>query len=469
MSTGSLLAQARPVRVRKSVGALNDQSPDIVSLKEAVKKMKALDPADQRHWRKQAEIHGAILGSFGSCRHGSWYFLPWHRAYLFAFEEIVRELSGNEDFALPYWDWSTQHTLPAPFWGDGNPLSNPARGAEPGSGRRPTLTPTTTFTQQELDRFVSQTVVSQILGLPDFVTFAGAAVDNLDDEGGADGRLEGAPHNFIHRWVGGDMGSGGSPYDAIFWLHHCNVDRLWSEWTRRHPNDTPSDAGWVDTVFSGKYRFYDRKGAPLETLTVRQTLDIAGLGYRYEQRPVPPAPRLRAARPQGFVGPKSTSSTLRGGASEFLLPSTAAQAERMQRIVEGVDDAAKQTIRMKVSGIKVPANQDVLLQLHVNCQKLAPDLPITDPSYVGSCTFFSHQHAGHGAEQTTSFYFSLNQAFGRLYADRPLSESEPLKVAVLVKPLFPAAGEVAEGLLQELTPKQISIEVVAPTEKVSIV
>ena len=54
--------------------------------------------------------------------------------------------------------------------------------------------------------------------------------------------LEGSPHNDGHVVVGagnGHMGNGMSPLDPIFWLHHCNIDRLWAQWqdagnTTRH-------------------------------------------------------------------------------------------------------------------------------------------------------------------------------------------------------------------------------------------
>src|SRR5256885_10879756 len=43
------------------------------------------------------------------CQHGTWYFLPWHRGYLAAFEAIVaktvKELGGPADWALPYWNY----------------------------------------------------------------------------------------------------------------------------------------------------------------------------------------------------------------------------------------------------------------------------------------------------------------------------------------------------------------------------
>ena len=52
------------------------------------------------------------------CPHGNWWFLPWHRAYLGWFERICRELSGNQDFVLPYWDWTATPRVPAVMFED---------------------------------------------------------------------------------------------------------------------------------------------------------------------------------------------------------------------------------------------------------------------------------------------------------------------------------------------------------------
>ncbi|MGH7194104.1 MAG: tyrosinase family protein, partial [Candidatus Saccharimonadales bacterium] len=216
------------LRTRKSVSSLTADSPDIVALKTAVAKMKDLPNTDGRNWLRQASIHGTFNGGFGRCQHGNWFFLPWHRAYLYFFEEIVRGLTGEEAFALPYWDWTKDHSLPALFWGQNNPLANPPRAQQPGSGRRPGLGPNTAFSADEIAQNIGQTVISQILAGPDFETFGGLAVDMPGQRAG-EGELESTPHNFIHNWVGGDMGTGGSPYDPIFWLHHSNVDRLWAE------------------------------------------------------------------------------------------------------------------------------------------------------------------------------------------------------------------------------------------------
>ena len=96
----------------------------------AVKNMKALDADDPRSWSYQANIHGTLLPQsqwldlFYTCEHHTDHFWPWHRMYLYWFEQIVRDQSGNPDFALPYWDYSdpTKQYLPEPFRAIDNPL-----------------------------------------------------------------------------------------------------------------------------------------------------------------------------------------------------------------------------------------------------------------------------------------------------------------------------------------------------------
>ena len=45
------------------------------------------------------------------------------------------------------------------------------------------------------------------------------------------GNVYGTPHGDVHVGVGGWMGSvPTAAQDPIFWLHHCNIDRLWNRW-----------------------------------------------------------------------------------------------------------------------------------------------------------------------------------------------------------------------------------------------
>ncbi len=79
-------------------------------------------------------------------------------------------------------------------------------------------------------------------------------------------------HNAVHIWVGGDrgdMGDATSPNDPVFFLHHCNVDRLWALWQLEHPGDNPRR----EHLGKGLNYFKD--------MTVADTLNVTDLGYDY--------------------------------------------------------------------------------------------------------------------------------------------------------------------------------------------
>jgi tyrosinase len=64
-------------------------------------------PADHpQNWFRNAFIH------LMDCPHGNWWFYVWHRGYLGFFERTIRALSGDETFALPYWDWTQLPRIP---------------------------------------------------------------------------------------------------------------------------------------------------------------------------------------------------------------------------------------------------------------------------------------------------------------------------------------------------------------------
>lgn len=466
-------ANQQAPRVRRDVATLNSSSPEIQSMKIAVEKMKTgtgLGNNDRRRWAAQARIHGSRQG-FLKCQHRNWYFLPWHRAYLFFFEEIVRELSANNEFALPYWNWTKDRTLPQLFWAAGNPLHNPPRNGEPGSGRDPALTPTTKIPDEDYIRLLSKTVISQLLGISDFEIFGGGAVDQLGQRSTI-GRLEGTGHNYIHTFVGGDMGTGGSPLDPIFWLHHCNVDRLWTLWAARNPQQTPNDADWLNTAIP---HFCDRQGNATSIL-VKDTLNTTKLGYVYDQQPTPLAITPNASRPV-VLGALSLEDGLVNNARSFAANAGDQLAATVAALTAAPELERKETVRLRISGIE-PPKDNVVLDLFLNCENISPETPITDDSYVGSCTFFDHgdhgEEKGHhgenraaekedGREGGVAFVFDLTPEFVRLYGGRPLAKDEPLKVSILTRPLA-LHGEKHEGAnvkVQEINPQQVSIDVLS--------
>ena len=269
-------AAAVTLQVRPNVATLSPTGTQIRALRAGVAKMRSLNASQPESWRAQANIHNNF------CPHGNWFFLPWHRAYLYYFELICREASGDSTFTLPYWDWTTSPRLPAPFWGANNPLNDTTRVVGPNTPTDPA--------------FVGAPVINTILQIPDFLTFgSGVALTQRPTSPpfGATGRLEGTPHNYIHNFVGGNMGTFMSPLDPIFWLHHANIDRLWAEWTRRHPGRTPNDPRWLDFSLN---QFFQLNGTPI-TRRVSEVLTTYQLGYRYDTQPAAAPAMILAAAP----------------------------------------------------------------------------------------------------------------------------------------------------------------------------
>ena len=163
-------------------------------------------------------------------------FLSWHRYFLLQMERRLQQV--NPALTLPYWDATNDRHIPAPlktkkFIKD----FSIQRGAWDASQL---ATP-----QEEVD----------ILQIPTFRLFQRT--------------LEGHIHAGVHNAVGGDMSGSNSPTDPLFFLHHSNIDRLWSQWQAAHPGLGPSNPG------------YGLKPPPIFNVTVAQVQDISSLGYSY--------------------------------------------------------------------------------------------------------------------------------------------------------------------------------------------
>ena len=76
------------------------------SYTKAIEAMLILKPDHPHNWFRNAFVH------LMDCPHGNWWFYVWHRGYLGYFEETIRKLSGDQTFAIPYWDWTVQPEIP---------------------------------------------------------------------------------------------------------------------------------------------------------------------------------------------------------------------------------------------------------------------------------------------------------------------------------------------------------------------
>lgn len=84
-----------------------------------------------------------------------------------------------------------------------------------------------------------------------------------------------------------------SPNDPVFWLHHCNIDRLWAEWQRENPGENYRPPSGTPNVVAG--HGLDDPMPPWESEatppTPRSVLDHHALGYTYDNEE-PEAPEV---------------------------------------------------------------------------------------------------------------------------------------------------------------------------------
>lgn len=87
-------------KFKRSIVTSPEGQKALASYAKGVEAMLKLPADDPRNWFRNAFIH------LMDCPHGNWWFYVWHRGYLGYFEQTIRSLSGDPDFALPYWDWT---------------------------------------------------------------------------------------------------------------------------------------------------------------------------------------------------------------------------------------------------------------------------------------------------------------------------------------------------------------------------
>lgn len=286
---------------RVDVWTLAADDPIITAYAAAVTAMQqksASDANDPTGWIYQANIHGTVaqatVPQWDQCHHGTWYFLPWHRMYVYYFEQIVRAYvianGGPATWALPYWNYDgggDTNQLPTAFRDPGSSLyvADRAPGINTGFG----LATGPNGVTSPANALNSSTFT----GSSEFGGGITSVAVNWPGFWQQTGRLEQTPHNDVHNAIGGLMGDPATAaQDPIFWLHHANIDRLWWLWAQTHSD--PSDTRWAVQTFlvNGMPAFFDARGNPAgSALTCASVQDTAGqLGYTYDDLTVPPLP-----------------------------------------------------------------------------------------------------------------------------------------------------------------------------------
>jgi tyrosinase len=271
-------------------------------------------------------------------------FLPWHRSYLSLFENALREVSGKP-ISIPYWDWTDSASTAALFSDDmlgGN--GDPAQGYEVttgpfrqgqwtirisddinidslinygviGTNPHPNLMRAFGIFKTETVQLPTAPEVEFALGVNKYDSYPwdvtvdtnmsfrntlegwrGCAgndcINSQMDVIPIPGLRRSTMHNVVHIWVGGvfpdgasfrggSMAQNTSPNDPTFWIHHANIDRLWSAWMARHEHSYlpvaggPMGSNLYDVMEPFSFRA-DGFNTPYSVLIETK------MGYRYE-------------------------------------------------------------------------------------------------------------------------------------------------------------------------------------------
>jgi len=221
IGAGALAAAGGPV-VRKSADALSAQEQQV--FKSAVTKAIA-----DGTYSRLVNIHANMNHEMHTMPHmpaGTMRFLPWHRTFLIKFEQALQTFEPA--FFVPHWRWMDAHGIPA--WmksfkpagvvtATGKPIKiTRDPGGDPAAPKLPT----------------SHAIQTTVMNQADYRSFTLA--------------LEGAQpfgaHNLVHVWFHGTMSVvPTAPADPMFWMHHAEIDRLWTIWSQAHSGQEPALSG----------------------------------------------------------------------------------------------------------------------------------------------------------------------------------------------------------------------------------
>ena len=251
----------------------------------AVRTLKVESIYDQFVLRHANAIMNAI--------HQSPAFLPWHRRFIFDLELELQRVSGNPDFGIPYWNWSSGGAN-ASMWNDdllggdgdvgGVVRTGPFRAGEwivvnaSGGQAGPLMR---TFGQSGMPTLPTQMEIDQVIAVTPYDVPPWNTSSNPSFRNQLEGWIGPNLHNRGHVWVGGSMLPMTSPNDPVFYMNHCMVDKVWHDWQVRFPNQ--------DYIPTSGGPFGQNLTDPMDSTPSGQVgprpidvLDSAALGIEYD-------------------------------------------------------------------------------------------------------------------------------------------------------------------------------------------
>ena len=453
------------VRIRKSVWSLPPGDPSLDWFRKAVGALIQRPASNPNSWRYLAAVHGVPGGMtvppgagqfWDQCQHQSWFFLPWHRGYIASFEAVIAktivELGGPAEWALPYWDYSESlasnpnaRLMHPDFFNrllpNGSPNALWSRRAQAQNGNFNLDNTVVTLNALQFQNFTNAS--------PGSPSGFGGPVTGFNPGGGDNGAVESLPHNRIHTRIGGSTGFMSDPttaaLDPIFWLHHCNIDRLWEVWRNQGPQfRNPTSPQWLSAV---PFDMHDGSGNPF-TFVSRDMLDTTRVlhGYRYDTVPVaqePGAPSplegvtVAEGRNPELVGANEGPVPLEGNVTRTTVT---LQPQALER--RGLESIAGQRVYLNlenITGTGIPGDFNVFIDMPGDREPPALAGVMTTFG-LGRATDPAGRHGGSGLNQV----FEITALAQRLGLTQ--GTVSQLQVSFVREGVPPAEEAVPDGL-----------------------
>ena len=253
------------------------------------------------------------------------------------------------EFRLPYWDWDVPaHRKLPPAYATPGDASNPLWNGTRFMGAN----------DEVPEEDVGTDVMDAVLTAADFSDFGGTATSS--------GIPEGAPHGAVHVDVGGDMGAFGTAgKDPIFYSHHANVDKVWSDWNKgSSTHDNPATSAFLNL----RFRFFDENKV-WRSISAARVLDHESkLRYSY--------------------GPSIESDVL-----PRLLEWVEVQPPRPVQRTVAIDARLRETlakaatsgaqVRIHFDGLQVPVDKSAVYSVYADVREAEAARGAQSPAFIG--------------------------------------------------------------------------------------
>jgi len=265
--------------------------------------------------------------------------------------------------------------------------------------------------------------------------------------------LDGGLHGSVHVLVGNASKGMGSiawaANDPIFWMHHCNIDRLWESWNRAGRLN-PTTASWLTHQFV----FADENGNQVLG-TIQDFRRVKQLRYTYDHyEPVPACPAAKMG-PEAAEAPQQTRAIVPAAVElsgapvqvNFEAP-PGPEAEQLPLSARIKQLKAGRRLYVVAKNLRADVQPGVVYHVYFDLPPgTTPKPGKRDPHYIGTLNFFdAHDHEGgpEAAGMAKFRSFDVTRVAKNLQATKRLSTKPTLTIAPANQPEADAKPVIGE-------------------------